>query len=215
MYKEIVILAKSSKHDDYCIAGIDINTGEWIRPISTNKLYEGAVPLKDILYEDGTELQILDKVKIKLLSHKPTLAQPENYIYDATEYWEKTGVMSLNQIIRDRGFDAPRYIFCNSAKELSDDDLDGQGSLLFICAENSRIFIKTFDNGDRRLQFNFYYNGESYNFFKISDENIRTQFASYPDGSYNCKENLPVVFSLTDKYIRTGKYYKMVAQIFN
>jgi hypothetical protein len=64
MKKDIVILAKSSKHSDFCIAGIDIETLEWIRPISDNDLTEGAVPREDIRYESGGEINLFDIVRI-------------------------------------------------------------------------------------------------------------------------------------------------------
>lgn len=69
MEKEIIILAKSSKHGEYCIAGVDSKSGEWIRPVSDNITNEGSIPLQDITYEDGTQIQILDQVKIEFLSH--------------------------------------------------------------------------------------------------------------------------------------------------
>lgn len=34
MYKKIVLLAKSKKHQNYCVAGKDVDTGEWVRLIS-------------------------------------------------------------------------------------------------------------------------------------------------------------------------------------
>lgn len=82
MSKEIVILAKSFKRGGYCIAGIDTTTGEWIRPISNDISNEGAVPVADIIYTDGNQVEILDIVEIEISSHKPTESQPENYIYD-------------------------------------------------------------------------------------------------------------------------------------
>ena len=214
MEKEIIILAKSSKHREYCIAGIDTTTGEWIRPISDNIAHEGSVPLCDITYEDGTQVQILDKVKIKLLSHNPTKSQPENYKYDSSVCWYKTGKVTLEELIRSRGYDNPDKIFYNSNKEVSEGEVCGQSSLLFVNVKNSCIFIKTFDDGNRRIQFNFEYNNIRYNYFKISDEVIKNTFLSQHDGSYNHRDNLAVVLSLTDKYDYTGKYYKMVAHMF-
>lgn len=33
MVKTIVVLAKSIKHGKYCVAGKDINSNEWVRPV--------------------------------------------------------------------------------------------------------------------------------------------------------------------------------------
>jgi hypothetical protein len=214
MHKEIIILAKSAKHGEYCIAGVDIKTGEWIRPVSNNMAKEGSVPLIDITYVDGNQVQIFDIVKIKLLKHKPTISQPENYLYDSTKYWEKTGRSNLEELIKQRGYDQVNQIFYNNGKEVSEEELCAQPSLLFLNVKNSYIFIKTFDEGNKKIQFNFKYNNIDYEYFKISDEAIKKEFLNEYDGTHNYRENLPVVFSLTDKYRPTGKYYKMVAQMF-
>jgi hypothetical protein len=207
-------LAKSTKRNGYCIAGVDTTTGEWIRPISSNITNEGAVPLNDIIYEDGNAVQILDKVKIKLLSHNPTKSQPENYIYDPEVSWRKTGVSSLDKVIAFRGYDEVEKIFYNSSKEVSERELNGQASLLLVNVIDSHIYIKTFEDGNRKTQFNFEYNNIKYSYFKVSDEVIKSALANKPDDRYYQSENLSVVFSLTDKYEKTGKYYKMVAQMF-
>lgn len=214
MYKEIVILAKSIKKGGYCIAGIDTTTGEWIRPISENILNEGAVPLSDITYADNTQVEILDIVKIKLISHRPTVSQPENYIYDSNEIWEKTGITSLEDVIEFRGYDNPSKIFYNTYKSVTESEFIGQvSSLLLVNVEDSCINVKSFP--ERKLiQFNFKYKGEDYRYIKIGDERIKNLYENKTDGYYNEREELPVVFSLTDKYNRDNKHYKMAAQLF-
>ena len=42
--RQIIVLSKSSKYQDYCVAGIDIYTGEWIRPITNNTVKENGIP---------------------------------------------------------------------------------------------------------------------------------------------------------------------------
>lgn len=125
-------------------------------------------------------MQILDKVRIKLLKHQPTASQPENYLYDSRIKWGKTGQSSLTQIIQNRGYDKVNQIFYNNGKEVSEEELGGQPSLLFINAKNSNIFIKTFLDGNRRIQFNFVYNNITYQYFKISDELVKNNFADKP-----------------------------------
>jgi hypothetical protein len=68
MEKEIIILAKSSKNNEYCVAGIDTHTGKWIRPVSGNDDTEGAVPRTDLLLKSGEEIEILDRVKIDFVN---------------------------------------------------------------------------------------------------------------------------------------------------
>ncbi|TJX12703.1 hypothetical protein E9840_12260 [Tissierella creatinini] len=212
MLKEIIILAKSIKRGGYCIAGLDTETGEWIRPISDNIITEGAVPKMDTILSNREELKIFDKVIIELVSHSPTKAQPENYVYDSSVAWEKTGTSSLRQVLEFRGYDKVNKIFYNTEKSVSEEEVGGQPSLLLLNVNNPSILIKTFEK--KKIQFNFEYNGCSYNFFQVGDELVRSKYMNRVDGKYPYNDNVDVVFSLTDKYSNTGRYYKMVAQLF-
>lgn len=213
MEKEIIVLAKSSKHGEFCIAGIDTSTGEWVRPVSNNPLYEGSVPHDDIRYADGTELQVLDKVKIKFLSHSPSRSQPENYLYDSRCPWEKTDISTIQEVIDSRGYDDNDIIFYNLNHIVTEDEIiEGQPSLLLVRVNRPYIFIKTFER--KKIKLNFEYNNDNYKYFSISDPVVNREHLYNHDGKYNKGEYLDVVFSLTGKHI-DGKYYKMVAQIFD
>ncbi len=218
MNREIIVLAKSSKHNDYCIAGIDLSTGKWIRPISLNASKEGAIPLRDITYKNGETVQIFDIIKIDITHHKPTKAQPENYVYNPLVPWVKIDRTTLEEVTKFRGYDQPGMIFYNMGKEVSETELEDKQakkhSLLFVNVKNSCVFVKTFQPGKPRYQFNFVYNNINYEYFKISDRKVISSLDNVGDGRYNHKTNLPVVFSLTGKYQLTGRYYKMVAQMF-
>ena len=81
MKKEIIILTKSDKRAGYCIAGIDKETGEWVRVISSNWMTEHAVPGSDLVCDDGKEVDIYNVVEIEFIKAVPTNVQPENYLY--------------------------------------------------------------------------------------------------------------------------------------
>ena len=131
MKKTIVIMCKSVKHyPNYCIAGIDTTTGEWIRPISNNVDVEGAVLVRDATYQDGNEVKIFDVVEIEMIEHCPNTAQKENYLYDSECYWEKVGQSSLQEVINFRGFDSNSYIFKNTNSSLTDNEIDGTSLML-------------------------------------------------------------------------------------
>lgn len=214
MNKEIIVLAKSLKHGQFCIAGVDTATGEWVRPVSSNTSNEGAVPITDIIYPNGEEVHMLDKVMIKTTLHRPTISQPENYVYDSKEKWIKTGTSSLKDVILFRGYDEVDKVFYNVNRDVAEIELSGQASLLLLNVKNSHVLIKTFEDGNRKFQLNFEYKSIGYKYFTISDKFVLSCLANKPDGKYFDRDELSVVFSLTDKYEKTGKYYKMVAQIF-
>lgn len=62
---EIICLANSWKHGERCIAGINPQTGNWIRPICSQYPDDGRVPLEIRLIE-GEEPKLLDLIDIPL-----------------------------------------------------------------------------------------------------------------------------------------------------
>ena len=72
----IVCLANSTKHNGRCIAGVDVETGKWIRPVYHND------PAAGINYEHrdiGGEPRLLDIIEMNVDGVGPPLGfQPEN-----------------------------------------------------------------------------------------------------------------------------------------
>ncbi|MHC4691601.1 MAG: dual OB domain-containing protein [Planctomycetota bacterium] len=64
----IVVLANSWKHHDWCLAGIDLDTGRWVRPVTD--LDDGRVPVKSMKL-GGYFPQLLDVLEIPLDSTGP------------------------------------------------------------------------------------------------------------------------------------------------
>ena len=60
MTKEVAILTKSSKHGGFCVAGVDLDTGEWVRLVSDDVQSHGALSRRDITYEDRSICTPLD-----------------------------------------------------------------------------------------------------------------------------------------------------------
>ena len=73
MNKTMILLAKSAKKSHYCVAGIDNQTGEWIRIISSNSQIQHAVTIDDMRYENETEPKLLDIINITCKEHCPEL----------------------------------------------------------------------------------------------------------------------------------------------
>ncbi|MEI6443955.1 MAG: hypothetical protein WCO29_12730 [Nostocales cyanobacterium ELA583] len=65
--KKIVCLANSWKKGERCIAGIDLDTGNWIRPVCDQRPYDndGRVP-RNIRLVEGKEPELLDILEIPL-----------------------------------------------------------------------------------------------------------------------------------------------------
>lgn len=65
--KKIICLANSWKNKERCIAGIDVDTGNWIRPVCNQRPYDndGRVP-RNIRLVEGREPELLDILEIPL-----------------------------------------------------------------------------------------------------------------------------------------------------
>lgn len=76
--KDIICLANSIKeHPCRCVAGVDIDTGEWIRPVSKREL--GELTHSHFITAEGHEPTPLDIIRIYLMEPSPEDLQPENW----------------------------------------------------------------------------------------------------------------------------------------
>lgn len=98
----MVLIAKSVKNSQYCVAGREIlrngsklQLGEWIRPIGSHD--EGAVSASEILLANLTFPQFLDIIQISVKERTITHTQPENWIIKKKQ-WQKTGAISIGSI---------------------------------------------------------------------------------------------------------------------
>lgn len=210
MRKQIIILTKSDKHSGYCVAGIDRDTGEWIRVVSNDVSTEYAVPYDDMFLDDGSFVEVYDIVEIDFLRPVPTDVQPENYLYNKAIRWKKIGESNLEEVIEIHGYDDTEYVFGNDDRRLTEDEIyDAGGSLLLLKVRMPSYFVNRFPERTT-FQLNFIYNGVQYSYFNVTDRELKLQYMNRNVGSYPTGTNT-FVFSLTDKYI-DGKYYKVVAQ---
>ncbi len=92
----IVCLANSYKHNERCIAGIDVETGKWVRPVSSR---EDRAITKAMRAISGKEPQILDVLEIPLENHGPDEGcQPENRLLRPGQ-WRIVGRMKPEKLL--------------------------------------------------------------------------------------------------------------------
>lgn len=110
METTVLCLANSKKEGARCVAGIDVRTGQWVRPVSRHTP-KGEVPLRERLV-DGREPQPLDLIQMDLAHEGPTgfdyCHAKENRWIEPTP-WSKLGEAGVKDLYR--------YI-CNSSRVL-------------------------------------------------------------------------------------------------
>lgn len=211
MVKEIVILTKSKKYYNYCIAGMDLSNNRWIRLVSDDISIRRAVPRKDIIYNDGKELEILDVVKVHVKSCLPEAHQVENWLYDSTFKWQKVGKMTIDKVYKDLIQENEPYIFYNSDRRVSANEITKSPikySLKLAKIDLMKIWCETYEKEKFRAQFT--YNGVEYNRIAITDMEFNKRLSN--KCSSTVLENVYVVFSLGEEYT-DGYYYKLIASI--
>ena len=203
MYMELAILTKSSKRSGYCVAGINIKTGEWIRLTSEDKDSHGALFKKDMQYEDKSECQILDIVRVKITDKNPSKYQPENVLIDKDSYWERQGKLSIKDVLKLHPPEDHKFIFLNERSYITKHEIDSIGySLILIYAEE--LFIVKDQN---KTKVNFRYGSNQYKYMSVTD----TNYYDIPNGTKI--EKAILVISLPDNPYK-DRYYKFVSQIY-
>ncbi|WP_018086246.1 dual OB domain-containing protein [Desulfurispora thermophila] len=77
-----VCLANSRKNHDRCVAGIDLETGNWVRLVRDRR--GSALQYRQVCYIEGEELEPLDIAAVMIAHKAPLYFQPENVVIDNT-----------------------------------------------------------------------------------------------------------------------------------
>ncbi len=93
----IVVLANSWKHHDWCIAGIDLDTGKWVRPVTD--LDDGRVP-RTAMKLDGCFPALLDVLEIPLAPTGPDYDFESENRSILPGVWRHKGALSAQDLHR-------------------------------------------------------------------------------------------------------------------
>lgn len=204
MQKDIIILTESDKNHGYCVAGIDIHTGRWVRLVSEDKDTDGALTLEDLTYKNGERCKVLDCVSVPIIEKCRDQIQPENHLLDRSYYLEKISECSLRDVLKLHKPEVHDYILGkNEGHYVTERYVCNAGgkSLVLVEVRNLRIY----SNEDGKKKADFYYNFRNYRNFPVTDR-------EYYDKKVIINSAI-LVISLTGK-VYHEKYFKCIAKIF-
>ena len=217
MAKEIdlLCLANSRRDGGRCIAGIDLKSGKWVRPVKSDS---SPFTMSEVSYKNDTSPNVLDKIKIRVLRSKASYYHPEDCIVDQRFRWERIGGCKRKNISQYVDATAP-YLFKDSNDRLLARDLENQplSKSLMLVRLPSVTFRKMWGQNKYRPQIRalFKHRGFEYNLV-VTDDAWEGKFAKrdgpYWDmGDYTFNDTFYLTIGMGEKF---GSYhYKLVVAV--
>ncbi len=208
----IVCLANSKKLGSRCVAGVDVDDGEWIRPIGSGD--HGAVIRSERTYADDAEPQLLDLIRLSLARPTPQPGQPENWKL-APGRWRKVGQLDDDEaweLLENLATDEP--LFGSNARSFSAEYVAaGKVPCSLAVVRPERLTWEK--NPWSKVRCSFLHAG-SWHDFPVTDPVWVAQFKNDPpDSSFEHSEHeVPfLVVSLGDLDPNTDQHWKLVAGV--
>lgn len=208
MKKEILLLAISPKHSNYCVVGYDFESGCFVRLLSKAGTELTSSHLK---YENGTFAKVLDVIEVEFLSPAPSYCHQEDWKINTDipcKFLCKFSKNDLGELCSVENFifrDILPYLNVEEAKKISK-------SILLLKIFNVRNHVVVYDMGKMKNKLYFNYNNFPYHGISITDP-----IYINPSKNICCKEAFALI-SLADpkeKWCQEhGKCFKFVAQLF-
>ncbi|MBQ7155447.1 MAG: hypothetical protein IJR85_07850 [Synergistaceae bacterium] len=204
---DAVILAKSTMWGKFCVAGIDIHSGMWVRFVG----YEDGKPLDDsqmMFINAAGSCNPLDVARIRIARRIPR----HNHVEDCMihrDSWLKLGHMTIEEILQVHPEESYRYIFGNGMEYVTDEEMGKlrfRYSLILIRADNLTLAPERNRNDELRARAFFSHNNRNYAHIRVTDPEY---------------EHLPETFTIGTAYLVmsmpvkpfNGRYYKLIAKI--
>ncbi|WP_251496524.1 dual OB domain-containing protein [Otoolea muris] len=203
----MVVLTKSSKYGNNCVAGIDLSNGDWIRLVTEDEASHGAVSDNDLICEGGRSVEVLDVIDVPILGMCNDCVQPENVLLDLDTYIEIKGRMTLDEVLKIHPLERKRNILGNDYGYITEARVNTVGYSLII-VEVFDLVITQEENpyGKPKTKAKFIYQGTEYENMSVTDQ----KFYSIRSGSKF--ERAILVVSIGTPY--NSRYYKFVSAIF-
>ncbi len=207
MERRIVILTKSAMHGGSCVAGIDIDSGRWVRLVSDVNGSSLGASYMSYCNANG-QCQPLDVVSVDVIGSVPIRNQKENCMIKACSM-SKICTCSLSQVLQFHRAENHQYIFGNESKRLTEDDMQGfnfNHSLILVYVHD--LMFTTFYG---KNQANFIYNKIKYKYMNVTDPEY---FAGKIADGTKFDHAYLVVSMPKEPYNKDGCYYKFIAKVF-
>jgi hypothetical protein len=209
--RELVCLANSAKLSGYCFAGIDLATGEWIRPIGSGE--HGAITRREQIMDNGRTPQLLDVVSVRLTTRDPIPGQPENWRM-ASEPWRYVSTLGNGEarsLLTNLTTTEP--IFGSPGKRVEPTAV-AAGLVTSSLAIAAPATVTWRYDGPRNLYAEFHHAGTSLS-LKVTDPEFARAFRGDEPGTYTFENDDRMTTYLTVSLPEEwkGAHWKLVAGV--
>ncbi len=223
---EICCLANSRKHGGKCVAGINLATGQWVRPVA--EAGDGRLSyLQTLLEHTGREPRVLDLIRIPLARTRPAKHQPENILI-APGRWQLAHRPQTREEFHARYLTLHPYLAREPLLFGSVEDrvpasqfetVQAPYSLLLIQPESLTWQISQSPRGTRQTRALFRYQQQSYA-LSVTDPIWEAALQTLPLGTYSrntagitLRHVVWFTVSLGEPMLETGHCFKLVAAV--
>ncbi len=204
MERNVAILTMSSKNHGYCVAGVDVDNGEWIRLVSDDDQSHGALSTTNIKYQDGTLCAPLDVVKVPVIGARPLEYQPENVLINDNKCWIKTGSINIDRLLKIHPTEKHDCLLGNQWAYVTDGAIGSVGHSLVLVEVNDLSIEHPMEKSTKA---SFIYCGIKYSSISVTDPDYYTC-------NPLCIKKAILVISLPESPYKSKYYYKFIAKIF-
>ncbi len=219
MEKNIILLTKSRKNYGYCVTGIDMHSGKWIRLIASK---DNNYPIEAFKYADSNmQPELLDIMAVKIGDNCSTDVHPEDCHSLGIMHKMEALPGSMNafneRLAEDQEFHD--FVFYNNYYKLDserykDAIIAGKHSLHLINPIDLRLYKTAYN----KIVASFTYRNVQYDNIRVTDYEFTESCEELNRaGEISLYENYYIVVSLGDVYRNNrndrDEYYKLVASI--
>ena len=166
----LLVLANSKKFNGRCVAGIDLDSGKWLRPVSNTE--HGEFTATECSVNVGStwrQVQPLDVIEITVEASKPGIGHPED-VHTNHGNWKHLVSIPTSEAggILDKCLDNGHELLFNREASVPETDAKSGKVKKSLCVirVNDAIFDCSFKN---QLRVKFTHRGRKYN-LPVTDE---------------------------------------------
>lgn len=210
MKKEIVVFANSVRSKEHCVAGKEIESKQWVRPVSPKG---GEISTAKCTVSGGKDpVRPLQKIEIDVVGPYTSIkSQPDNWLI-GKDRWEHIGEITRGEI--GPYLDSPDTLWGTGDKvpysEIEDGNMTIEQSLYLVKASELQLYRP--DPNSKRTRVSFSYKRKEYN-LACTDP----RFEEHRDWPHYQEEGVLCVSLAGEKFNPHGGpnyyYYKIAAAI--